>query len=687
MYVHSAAQELEAPMDINADSIQQELKTGTIHAKGNVSIIYGDMELNGDNAEINTKTRSGSVEGNVKFKMPAADVIADRMEFNADSNTATFDNASGVFNGQLRFTAKRIERKSGKFFLFSEGTLTSCLEDDPDWLLESDEIKLRMERFAILKNVKFRFYGVPVFYSPYFAVPAVTKRTTGLLIPSAGFSSTDGAFLKNAFFWARSEQDDATFYLDVYGKRGLREGLEYRYAFAQRTYGRLNLDYIADQRLDENIWSVKYDHRQMFDNGIDTRARLDYESETSFTKEFGSGSYFQTRRYSYSFVHAEKNLEDIAMSVIGRDNRNMESQREETFVKKPELALNIMPRQRLGMPILADARIVATWFGSDVSDSSDDSEPGAERKSNVERIYAAPTLSFPIAFGGMNFTPWITGRVASYTMSGTTDYSFTAKYYTGGLSFEGPRFYKIFDGAGDDFKHTVTPKIDFTYLPGYEVDGENRRKVDKLDLLDESEPESLIKLIILNRVFGRNRGGEIARLSVEQGYDFNEAARDADLKRPLTGLVVDFDSRPLDWLLLNADVNYNHYDSEADEYNTEIGLNFHDDFYLSYDRRYKRNDSTYSTGLVGFRLSATLGVEASVAYDELAREMADSVFILNYLAGCWGVSFSMGDHLRTEELASGVVRRERETRFYINFTFKGMGGLGEKPAHVVGRKI
>ncbi len=681
MYVHSAAQELEAPMDVNADSIQQELKTGTIRAKGNVSIIYRDMELNGDNAEINSKTSSGSVEGNVKFKMPSATISADRMEFNADSNTVTFDNASGVFNGQLRFTAKRIERTSERFFLFREGTLTSCLEDDPDWLLQSDEIKLRMEKFAILKNVKFRFYGVPVFYSPYFAVPAVTKRTTGLLIPSAGFSSTDGAFLKNAFFWARSEQDDATFYLDVYGKRGVREGLEYRYAFAQRTYGQLNLDYIDDHRLDENIWNVKYDHRQMFDNGIDTRARLDFESETSFTKEFGSESYFLTRRYADSFVHAEKNLEGTAMSVIGRDNRSMESQREEVFVKKPELALNIMPRQRLGLPFWADAQIVATWFGSDVS------EPGAGRDISVERIYAAPTLSFPIPLGGMNFTPWITGRAASYTMTGDTNSSFTTKYYTGGLSIEGPRFYKIFNSASDDFKHTVTPKIDFTYLPGYEVDGENRNKVETLDLLDESQPENLMKFILLNRVFGRKRGGEIARLSVEQGYDFNEAARDGVQKRPFTGLLVNFDSRPLDWLLINADVNYNHYDGEADAYTNEIGFNFHDDFYLSYDRRYRRNESTYSTGLVGFRLSAKLDVEASAAYDELAREMADSVFILNYLAGCWGVSLSIGNHLRTEEVESGGVRRERETRFFINFSFKGIGDLGEKPAHVVERKI
>jgi LPS-assembly protein len=59
------------------------------------------------------------------------------------------------------------------------------------------------------------------------------------LIPSVGYSNEGGAEITLPFFWAISENMDATFSLDYRSKRGIGEALEYRYIFSKNSFGNL----------------------------------------------------------------------------------------------------------------------------------------------------------------------------------------------------------------------------------------------------------------------------------------------------------------------------------------------------------------------------------------------------------------------------------------------------------------
>ena len=66
---------------------------------------------------------------------------------------------------------------------------------------------------------------LPVFYYPV----QEDDRATGFLIPVYGTSTVRGQSISNAFFWAISRSQDATFMHDWYSKTGQGFGGEYRY--------------------------------------------------------------------------------------------------------------------------------------------------------------------------------------------------------------------------------------------------------------------------------------------------------------------------------------------------------------------------------------------------------------------------------------------------------------------------
>lgn len=674
----TAEQDGQETLRITADSIDYSEKGQTLAAKGDIRVKYGDFTVTGQECIIQRESQRGLIRGDVRLMVQNADITARNMEFSLDSGLGTLWDAKGVFGGNLTFTAGKIERQSADRFIIDEGSLTSCPADNREWVFKARRIDVRMEGIAVFEGASLQFYGVPVFYSPYWFAPAVTKRSTGFLLPGIGYSSTGGATVKNSFFWAVSDQDDATLYLDWMDWRGVREGVEYRYAFAERTYGQLNLDYLHDRQLQEPLYSAKYDHRMKINDYADSMARADIESRTSYSKEFDNSIMMRTRRYTDSFVNAHFTGGPYALSLTARDQRELEVTGGEVFGKRPELLFAAMPQQIAGWPLVAEGSVSAASFAANRHGDGE-----------ISRLDARPRLSAPFTVSPFfNVTPWAEGRSTWYSRSETENRAFAVNYYAAGAGVEGPRIHRIFSGDSDAWKHVITPRLDFTYVPGYETGGDGRQQVAPLDILDKHDPKTLAAVSLLNRVYSRSRVDEIVRLNVSQGYDFREAQRiDIAETRPWADLTVEFKSRPAEWLLLNADLAYNHYGHEPSAMNQEAGFTW-GDFHISYDRRFVNTPrSTFSSGLLGYRFSKAFSTELSAIYDEDRGEATGSLATVNWESCCWGVSLNAGSRRRTEQLAGGGVRSETETRFFLSINLKGIGDIGEKSAPLIPPKV
>ncbi|GMT43173.1 MAG: hypothetical protein IEMM0002_1584 [bacterium] len=272
------AQSEDEPLSISADYISRNNKTGETTANGNVIIKQKDIIIYGDKATLNETDRTSNVAGNVKLILPDVEIEASRINLNIDTNFGSMEDASGRTADGFVFTGRKIQKVTKDRYLIWDGTFTTCQEDEPDWIFKSGFTSLDIDNMVWLRDVSFYFFDLPLAYAPLWGAPAATKRTTGLLGPTFGVSSVNGTYINNTFFWAKSDSEDVSYYFDYMDLRGFRHGLEYRYAFAEKTRGQLNYNYIYDQRLEENLWNVKYHHRQKFKNGADSRARFDYES-------------------------------------------------------------------------------------------------------------------------------------------------------------------------------------------------------------------------------------------------------------------------------------------------------------------------------------------------------------------------------------------------------------------------
>lgn len=664
-------------LKITADAINYSDAEKTWDAKGDIHIQYGDFSVTGDECKIQSESQKGLIQGDVRLKVENADMTARNMEFFLDTGYGTLWGAKGLFGKSLSFSAEKIERQSADRYIMDEGMITSCPADNQEWVFKARRVDVQMEGIAVLEGVSLLFYGMPVFYSPYWFAPAVTKRTTGFLLPGIGYSSTGGATVKNTFFWALSGQDDASFYLDWMERRGVREGIEYRYAYAERTYGQLNLDYLYDRTVGDSLYSAKYDHRMKINDSTDSMARADIESRTSYGKEFDESILLRTRRYTDSFVNVHATGGPYALSMTGRDQRELEAIDGEIFSKQPELLFAAMPQRIAGTPLMADGSASAASFFAN------------RLGGDISRFEARPRLSLPFAASPfVNVTPWAEGRSIWYSRSATDNRALAVTYYAAGMGAEGPRIQRIFNEGEGAWKHVITPRIDFFYIPGYEIGGEARQYAVPLDMLDQHGPKTLTTFSLLNRVYSRMRTDEIARLSISQGYDFREARRTDILEvRPWADLKVELKSRPAEWLLLNADLAYNHYDHEPSTMNQEAGFTY-GDFHISYDRRFVNVPrSTFSSGLLGYRFSKAFSTELSAIYDEDRREAAGSLATVNWESCCWGVSINAGSRLRTEPLANGAVRSEMENRIFISINLKGIGDIGEKSTPLISPKV
>ncbi len=115
----------------------------------------------------------------------------------------------------------------------TKGIFTTCKrrENCPPWKLTAEEIQHDKKKKVInYKNALLSVYDVPVVYFPKFFHPDPTvKRQSGFLIPSISNSNTSSEnFLNTPYFFAISQNKDATFSPRFYSNDKLLLQTEYR---------------------------------------------------------------------------------------------------------------------------------------------------------------------------------------------------------------------------------------------------------------------------------------------------------------------------------------------------------------------------------------------------------------------------------------------------------------------------
>jgi LPS-assembly protein len=675
----------DAALSVTADQLIRQGSSGVVEANGDVVIKYGNKTATGDNALLNPMTGEGTIIGNAQYTENETSIWANKILINSKTHLGTLYSAKGNVGSEYYFSGDKIERIAENHYLIVKGTCTSCPPENNSWRLDAKEVDLTMEGYAFMKSMVFRAGNVPILWLPYMIVPAKTKRATGLLEPSIGTSTESGFAYGQSFFWAISDNMDATLTYHYFGENSSRYGLQYRYILDHNVNGSLDGDFLQQREDGRDFWKILWRHHHKLPYNIIGKVLVDRESENNISREYDDSVSERTRRYSESYVDLQKNWSTTRTAQLQvKVHESTVVEDEEMLNTVPALLFNNYP-EKLGETPFYGA-LESSYYNYHTKKVS----AGITDEWKVDRVDVYPKLSLPVAIAPwLNVTPSLEYRLTWYS-NGVEDgvetkEGFLREYYKANVSLVGPSFYSIFERPSKwrpRIKHLIIPRVKWSYIPGYDYKGENRLKVRVVDGIDDSSPYNLITYSITNTIFAKqinnNKSStvQLVNFSVSQGYNLIEATRTEnpdDEKKPFTSILFDLDTKLMPWLLANFDLTYNTYDQHWEKYNAEIGFRYNDQLHFAVDHNVEYPYVAWDTAYFEIALPWKIRADYSIVYFETENQIHASVLRLQKMFECWGVKLAYHDRLINQVNSSGVTEPVNEKKYMLTITLKGIG--------------
>ena len=674
---------------ITADIIEYMEKERTIMGKGDVLITKGNLSLSAQKASYNRNTGVVEAFGNIYFDNGEDSFTGETGSFNLNDQTGRITKGRLFLEENNYYISGELIEKSGEnSFLVRDFRLTTCDGTDPTWSITGSELKVTLEGYGKIKDAAFRVHEVPLLYLPYMIFPAKTKRQTGLLLPSMGYSDRNGMELEVPFFWAISDQMDATFYERLISRRGLMQGIEFRYVAEGDSEGTYLFDILRDRIEQKDINNPEHTDLSPFPRSNRTRywlrsrtdqdlpakieARLDTDilSDQDYLREFGDGLFGLEARPDMTEVSGRP-VEEITSPYrrsalrLSRDDDDYSLQALASYYRRPEgfaddrtaqplagIDFTVLPRSLWGLPLAFSLDTDLNYIWRDFGKGG-------------HSVSITPALKYPLRFGRyLEFEPslritrnmrWISDDPHANDALSENIYQFQTR-----LSTILERIYDVDWRHTERLKHKIVPSLLYEY----------RSHNDKIsyppwfDPVDALEETKTIILSIDNFIDAKNHDSEgnitysrWADFNLSQGYDLDESRLNQ-----LTGTLI---LMPFPDLDLNAQFRWDHHKNEISF--ADLSLEF--DMERSGGKKdIYRIDYVYLDGL-NKGLSYYIYVNMPYGFSagsSLKRDMdlghnIENSYWLEYLSQCWGARLTLE-------------RFDEESSIMLTFRLLGLGG-------------
>jgi lipopolysaccharide assembly outer membrane protein LptD (OstA) len=466
----------------SADKYSRKASGDKVNLDGNVKILYNDTSLKADHVELNSQTQDFKATGNVDYDAQGTNIKASKITGNLNSPKGKILDGT-IINKKDIFEGAEINRVSKERYLIREGRYTSCSNKPPDWRLYGNNIDLTNGEYAHMKDVVIETFGLPITYLPYLVVPIKDERQSGLLPPDFGFG-TDGFNIDESFFWAISRSHDATFTLGHYGSRGLKEGFEFRSAFAEESGSELNYFHIDDKKFSNTIYNgeplgkkqrhgAKLDQQFKLADTTYTKIKLRYVSDDNIPRDFPDemeGRADPALESKFLLTTHTPNIAYIAEADYYEDllSRNPMDSNRMQLQKLPELRVKLAKAKLSALMFEGDVSYLNIYrsgpYFDDINNNSSFDNNEFIRKG--QRVDVYPRISLPIATDFIKITPQAGVRYDHYIFKEDGHANRTYADIMANISSEISRIYK----RGEDkqyrsIKHTIEPFVNYHIIP------------------------------------------------------------------------------------------------------------------------------------------------------------------------------------------------------------------------------
>jgi len=672
----------DSPILLQADSITYDNQTQAYTAHGRVTVTQDDLHISADNILININDGQLSADGNVLLENNEGKVTCEKVDLRLNSKTGVIVRGRLIVkqaDHNYYFTGEKIEKVGENRYHIQNGTYSSCdceVDEEPDWIIEAKEIDLTLDGYAVVRHGRYTAFGHPVAWIPYGVFPAKVTRQTGFLSPEMGWANDDGYNGGIPFFWAIDQANDMTVYSNYYENRGLKEGMEYRYAFSQRWKGQFDMDVLGyDHSYGAERWAVAYEHQQNMWRRLYLRSKMNFISDNDYVVDFPRDISARYDTFLRSNVILNNLWEDFDLNIdlelyddlTQDDNAN-------TWQHVPKAQFSGVLNPILG-PISYKFDLFATSF---YRDKASEKETELDELLNPEtpftylkegqRFELIPEITAPVSFNRYAYlTPFGGGYGTFYHLNErkTEQSPQRILYFTGAdLHTEIERVFPVKRRVTKGAKHSIQPGVSYIYFP----DSYPQDELPIFDGKDRHMTENVITCYFDNRLWLKllnQRAGQYFTLKfidlrVSQDYDFHEAERKLDEElendelRPLSPVRtrLEITAPGGNWInriMLKSDAHYNLYDKRIGAFNVFGALSSLNDDLFGVEYRYHIIDNSelididYISGVARYTLFEALTLGTIAKYSFIDDYFIERIYSMrfNSLQHCWNLELQL----------------------------------------------
>jgi hypothetical protein len=524
-----------------ADHIEYHIQDDLLEAQGHIRLEAPGLRLRSERLRMDWKRRSGEAWA-LQMDLPPSWTLR---------------------SNHVAFTAL-------KLWDFEDVELSPCPEEEPGWRARLSSLKVNLDGFATLWNPRILLRGlgpVPIFYLPYALYPAQAKRTSGLLPPILGASSSFGTQVGLSYYQVLGDTADATFSPEFFSKEGTLWGGELRWNPDPTHYGTFSGRTIHQETL--GIQRYRYSLKEVWqrEDGWQLTADVNQASDNMVDADFGKGLGQLGAPSFDSALYLGRNTTFGSLNLSMAEQRSFfyTSQQGDPFYS-PDFPASLRRRtlpqaefRFFPVPVLepfyldGGVRLGRFAYLIDSTATAPSQNFAWGREDAATRLHGrlgqwgpfradlevgarvthySDTLRYPIfdPSAGVNGDPVDPAALSAFSPFQVDGPSATRLVGSEHLRLSGPQVGRTFEhfsllGYSGELKHILEPYFGFTNTSGYKEAG----AVPRFDVVDSApgvndsaSGERSLELGLKQHFLGRPSGGgaftDLARLSISTRY-------------------------------------------------------------------------------------------------------------------------------------------------------------------------
>lgn len=461
----------EASAESTLIADQASLQDEVAEATGNVRLERNGQALEAPFVRYDRKTGEAMARDGLRYYRPGIFLTADNGDVQIDDETGEFNTATySITTNGGRGKAANVTSLGGGNYELTDADYTTCAGETKAWLLSADRIELDRDKGrGEAYNSVMRFYGVPVFYSPYLNFPIDDKRHTGVLPPTIGSTSDSGFELAVPYYINIAPNYDATIVPRVLADRGLQLGGQFRYLYEHHA-GEFDGEYLpSDSEYDDDRSLFHYEHIGRFNPYVGIEANYTKVSDDDYFDDLSSDLSRTSSSQLERAIRLTMADTGVRFTLLAQDFQTLDNTDDDdddfnrAFDNDPYRRL---PQARLEM--LSPSSPFQAGLNAEFSNFKRDDDIDAYR------IDAQPRLLWGIDRGGWYADSEANYRITQYQLRGFEDSPRVdaADYEDDVITRDIPQFMtetglRLARSFNDGWIQTLEPRVQYLFT-GYE---------------------------------------------------------------------------------------------------------------------------------------------------------------------------------------------------------------------------